>query len=313
MNENRERIKKENILVSVIIPAYNESQGISSTLEELISQVDLDETEIIVVNDGSTDNTAEIVRGFPEVRLIEHSINKGYGTAIQTGVRAAYGEVVSWYDADGQHRPEDLKKVVDEVKINDKDYCIGVRKKDSYEDRSRIFGKWILRMFIHIFIQEKVPDFNSGLRAFKRMILLRYLSYLPKRFGASTVTTLLMVQGRYNGSEVPIIVRKRIGKSSVRQVKDGFNTMILILNIVFLFQPIRLFGGAGAVVVCIGAVYGAICSIRWGTGLTVLSAVIILFGIQMVCFGMLSQQISRLWRDRMESLDEYMIGHKHTP
>lgn len=105
-------MKKNNKKISIIIPAYNESAGIAATLEELIANIDMEETEIIVIDDGSTDNTAEIVHGYPEVRLIGHTVNKGYGTAIKTGVRNANGEIVVWYDSDGQHRPEDLKKVV---------------------------------------------------------------------------------------------------------------------------------------------------------------------------------------------------------
>lgn len=290
---------------SVVIPAYNESAGIAATLKELIANANMEETEIIVVDDGSTDNTAELVQGFPEVRLIRHGVNKGYGTAIKTGVRNAGGEIVVWYDSDGQHRPEDLKKVVAAVTDRNLDYCIGIRDKDSYKDRTRVFGKFVLRAFLRVFTHKPVTDFNSGLRAFKRSVLMKYLSFLPKRFGASTVTTLLMQEEDYIGVEVPITVKKRIGKSSVRQVRDGFRTIALILNIILLFHPMRVFGGLGTIMVLAGGVYGIARAVMWKGGLPVLAAVLILFGMQLFCFGLLSHQISSARRAGMESPDMY--------
>lgn len=293
--------------ISVIIPAYNESAGIAAVLKELTENIDLEETEIIVIDDGSTDNTAEIVRGFPEVKLIGHAVNKGYGTAIKTGVKNANGEIVVWYDSDGQHRPEDLKKIVAEVVEKNLDYCIGVRGKDSCVDKTRIVGKFILRLFLRIFTRQPVSDFNSGLRAFKRSVLVKYLSFLPKRFGASTVTTMLMQEEDYIGAEVPITVRKRMGKSSVRQIRDGCQTIALILNIILLFHPMRVFGSLGTIMILTGVVYGGICAIMWNAGLPVFAAVMILFGVQLFCFGLLSHQISCMRKVRPENLDTYTI------
>lgn len=298
---------KQGKKLSVLIPAYNESAGIGRTLEELITYVDMEETEIIVVDDGSTDNTADIAREFPAVRLIRHGVNKGYGTAIKTATRAAVGEIVAWYDADGQHRPEDLKKVVDEIVQKNLDYCIGVRGKDSYVDKSRVFGKFILRLFLRIVTLKKATDFNSGLRAFKREVLLRYLSLLPKRFGASTVTTLLMQEEDYNGSEVPIVVRQRIGKSSVKQIKDGLRTIMLILNVILLFHPMRVLGSSGVVMVLAGLIYGGVCALQWHGGFPVFAAVLIIFGFQLFCFGLLSHQISRVRKEKFEDPGIYAM------
>lgn len=298
---------KQGKKLSILIPAYNESTGIGRTLEELIAFVNMEETEIIVVDDGTLDNTADIVKGFPEVKLVQHEVNKGYGTAIKTGTRAAAGEIVAWYDADGQHRPEDLKKVVDEIINKDLDYCIGVRGKDSYVDKSRVLGKFILRMFLRVVTLKKVTDFNSGLRAFKREVLLRYLSLLPKRFGASTVTTLLMQEEDYNGSEVPILVRARIGKSSVKQLKDGLRTIMLILNVILLFHPMRVLGTSGAVVSLAGLIYGGICALKWHGGFPVFAAILIIFGFQLFCFGLLSHQISRVRKEKFEDPGIYAM------
>lgn len=300
---------KDRKKVSIIIPAYNESEGIADTLKELTGYMDMNETEIIVVDDGSSDNTAEIVAGFSEVKLIGHNVNKGYGTAIKTGARNSTGDIIVWYDSDGQHRPEDLGKVVDEIEKKNLDYCIGVRGKDSHVDKSRVLGKFVLRVFMRIFTHQPVTDFNSGLRGFKRSVLLKYLSFLPKRFGASTVTTLLMLEEDYIGSEVPITVRKRIGKSSVRQIRDGFRTMGLILNIILLFHPMRVFGGMGTAMILGGLLYGGVRAIMWNAGLPVFAAVMILFGVQLFCFGLLSHQISGMRKVRIEDADIYTVIH----
>lgn len=300
---------RESKKFSIIIPAYNESAGIAETLKELIEYVNMEEAEIIVVDDGSTDNTADIVCGFPEVKLIGHNTNKGYGTAIKTGVRHSKGEIVVWYDSDGRHRPEDLKKIVDEMEKKNLDYCIGVRGKDSYVDKSRVLGMAVLRLFLRIFTWQPVGDFNSGLRGFKRFVLIKYLPFLPKRFGASTVTTMLMQEEDYIGLEVPITVRKRVGKSSVRQVRDGFRTIGLILNIILLFHPMRVFGSFGMIMILAGLLYGGIRAFMWNAGLPVLATVMILFGIQLLCFGLLSHQISCMRRAGNENSDVYTIMH----
>ena len=298
---------KESKKISIIIPAYNESAGIAETLKELVTYVNMEESEIIVVDDGSTDNTADIVSEFPEVKLIGHNTNRGYGTAIKTGVRYSTGEIVVWYDSDGQHRPEDLIKIVDEMNRKDLAYCMGIRGKDSYVEKSRDLGMVILRLFLRIFTQRSVTDFNSGLRGFKRCVLLKYLSFLPKRFGASTVTTMLMQEEDYIGCEVPITARKRVGRSSVRQIRDGFRTIGLILNIILLFHPMRVFGSLGIIMILAGVLYGGICALMWNAGLPVLAAVMILFGIQLLCFGLLSHQISCMRRAGNENSDVYTI------
>ena len=292
--------------IGIIMATYNGEQYMAWQIQSILDN-SYQNLVLYIWDDGSTDNTADIVRGFPEVRLIRHGVNKGYGTAIKTGTRAAVGEIIAWYDADGQHRPEDLKKVVDEIVTKNLDYCIGVRGKDSYVDKTRVLGKFILRLFLRIVTFKRVTDFNSGLRAFKREILLRYLSLLPKRFGASTVTTLLMQEEDYNGSEVPIVVRQRIGKSSVKQIKDGVRTIMLILNVILLFHPMRVLGSSGVVMILAGLIYGGVCALQWHGGFPVFAAVLIIFGFQLFCFGLLSHQISRVRKEKFEDPGIYAM------
>lgn len=281
--------------VTVIIPAYNEADGIKKALIELADYVP-NEWEILVVDDGSKDDTFDIVSniGYSNVCCIKHRKNRGYGAAIKTGCKNAKGDIVAWYDADGQHRPEDLMAVVEKMKNGKLDYCIGVRKPESHCDRNRKLGKYILGRIVNILAKDPVKDFNSGMRAFSKSVLLRYLSLLPDRFGASTVTTFVMQEVECIGDEVDILVRERIGKSTVRPIKDGIRTLSLIMNIILLFRPKEVFGTLGVLTIVCGGVYGIICAIADGLGVPVLAAVVCIFGIQTLFFGIISSQISQL-------------------
>lgn len=289
---------------SVIIPAYNEEMAIDGVLTSLEEALAGKDAEIIVVDDGSGDCTAEIVKMHDRVVLVRHRRNRGYGFAIKTGIRAAKGEIVVWYDSDGQHRPEDLMKVIRKMEEEDLDYCIGIRGKDSYIDKTRVVGKAVLRLFVKYVAGVRTGDFNSGLRAFKRSVIYKYLPLLPKRFGASTVTTILMQEQEYVGGETEITVERRVGKSSVRQVRDGLRTLGLMMNVILLFRPMQVFGTCGIVCALAGAVYGIAAAAVYGSGIPVLAALLVMFGIQLICFGILSDQIGRMRRERYEAMGE---------
>lgn len=297
--------------ISIIIPAYNEENGIGSTLTELISYMNAKkyDYEVIVVDDGSKDNTyhvvSEIKEEFPDiVKLEQHARNKGYGSAIKTAVRVAEGEYIAWYDADRQHRPEDLDKLIQHTLQEQLDYCIGNRSKDSYEDKNRKFGKKVLKIVVNLLAKEEMQDFNSGMRIFKKDIIKRYVNLLPKRFGASTVTSFLMQELEYRGGSVPIMTRQRVGKSSVRQIRDGLRTIALIMEIILLFRPMQVFGRVGIIALLLGSIYSLKEAFIKHQGFPVLGAIIIIFGIQVLIFGVMTAQISRL---RLEFLEERSI------
>lgn len=284
--------------VSILIPAYNEALSIKNVLQGLLEQPELLGAEIIVINDGSNDETGHLVRQFPSVRLIEHIVNRGYGTAIRSGVKVAQRPYIIWYDADGQHRPQDLAALAQKLIGEGLDYCIGVRTGDSYQDPDRIVGKWLLKLTTHFAVGKPVPDFNSGLRGFRRDVLLRYLPLLPKRFGASTLTTLLMIENEHIGGTIPILTRPRIGKSTVRQVRDGLRTLQIILHIVLLFKPLQFFGLVGSILIVIGLFYGFYKALTVHLGFPVFGTLVISLGIQSFFFGLLCDQISALRRER---------------
>ena len=285
--------------ISIIIPAYNEEVGISHTLNLLCHEAYLHDAEIIVINDGSSDKTGQVVSGFKQVKLIDHIFNRGYGSAICTGVRAASGEYVVWFDADGQHQVSDLVRICDKL-INDQlEYCIGVRDGVSYQDPDRKLGKWLLKQAVNFSVGRPVPDFNSGLRGFRRDILHAYLHLLPKGFGASTLTTLLMIERNHYGAALPITVAERkMGKSTVRQFHDGMRTLQIILHIVLLFKPLKFFGIIGLIFIIVGVVYAFIKANINHLGVPISASLLIILGMESFFFGLLCDQISALRRER---------------
>lgn len=286
--------------VSILIPAYNEEEALPAVLAHLLAAPALADAEIIVVDDGSIDGTAAAVAGCPRVRLLRHSRNRGYGAALRTAAEAASSELVAWFDADGQHRVEDLVTVIQTARDGALDYCIGVRDAESDRVVNRRLGKLVLRCAVNWAASQRVPDFNSGLRVFRRSVLLRYLHLLPKGYGASTTTTLLMLERGYHGGYVPIRVLERVGKSTVRQWRDGCRTLVIILRIVLLFRPLRFFGMLGAALLVAGLGYGVWNALATRTGMPTLSVGLMLLGAQALFFGLIADQLGALRRERFE-------------
>ena len=284
--------------ISVIIPAFNEEGGILQALQALVRAEWLQGAEIIVVDDGSSDKTGEIVNQFQQVKLIRHPFNRGYGSAICTGVRASTREYILWFDSDGQHRIEDLYKVCKKLLDDRLEYCIGIRDNASYQDPNRKIGKWLIKQAVNFSVGRPVADFNSGLRGFRQDVLLRYLHLLPKGFGASTLTTLLMIEGEHYGALVPITVQPRLGKSTVKLFRDGTRTLQIVLHIVLLFKPLKFFGIIGTLLIVLGAAYGFFKASIIHLGFPIFASLLIILGVQSFFFGLLCDQISAMRREK---------------
>lgn len=284
--------------VSVIIPAYNEREGITATLRELRDACP--DAEIIVIDDGSSDGTGDIARNVAGVRVITHRRNLGYGAAIKTGLRAATRPCVAWYDADGQHRPEDLMRVAAPVARDEQDVIIGVRGSDSARQRERVLGKWILAVVAEFISGERIPDLNSGLRCFRRDVLVRYLHLLPDGFSASTTSTLLMMKRGYRVGYVPIVVKQRLGSSTVKIFSDGMRTLQLIVRIIVLFEAFKVFATLGLALFTPGLVYGLVVAAWRGQGVPTLAGTMIVAGLLTFFMGIIADQVVELRKERFE-------------
>jgi len=246
---------------------------------------------VLVIDDGSTDGTADVARA-AGATVIQHSRNSGYGSGLKTGIRAAETPIVAIFDADAQHRVEDLVRLVGA--IGEHDTVIGARSSASHQPFLRRPGKWMLQRTASMLVGQKIPDLNSGLRVFRREIIARYLHLLPDGFSASTTSTICLLQRGYDVAFLPITVDKRVGKSTVRQVRDGVRTIYLMVNLIVLFNPTRFFLPPAGVLIAVGLIYGVIRTITQRLGVPTLALLMISMGMITGMFGLLAKQISSL-------------------
>ncbi len=247
------------------------------------------------MDDGSTDGTADAAR-LPEVKVISHGQNKGYGASLKTGIHASSRDYILCCDSDGQHSAEDVARIIEAC--NGYDMVIGVRGKQFYTSLSRAPGKLIIRKFANYLAGQKIPDLNSGLRMIKREVILRFLHLMPSGFSFSTTSTFALLKGDYRINWVPITISKRIGKSTVRQIKHGSQTLMLILRLTVLFEPLKVFLHAtAALLLCTTA------SFCWDMYLTTFNSIgstTVIFAVTTITvfmFGLLCDQVSALRRE----------------
>jgi glycosyltransferase involved in cell wall biosynthesis len=278
--------------VSVVIPAFNESESIGQVLDGLIKTLRgyPQPFEIIVIDDGSLDRTAEIAAGFP-VRLLQHRVNKGYGASLKTGVRAACYELIAMIDSDGQHNPADLMRLIEAA--CQADMVVGARGKSSHAPALRKPGKWLLQKVANYLAGMSIPDLNSGLRVFQRKLILRFAHILPNGFSFTTTLTLAALKENYLVVWSPITVTRRSGKSSVNIVGDGYNTLILILRTIVLFDPLKVFLPPSLFLFIFGVLFSLYGVFRYQSVpesgvISIISAVLLFF------LGILADSISSL-------------------
>lgn len=282
-------------IATVIIPAFNEEEGISGLLETLKEQELFDKYNFIVVDDGSTDQTAAVAGKYP-VKVIRHAVNKGYGASLKTGIRKAATPYVITMDSDGQHNPVYLASVVD--MLHEYDMVIGERSATSFQVKSRKSGKWLIRKTGEMLVDQELPDYNSGLRGFHRELILNLLHLMPNGFSFSTTSTLAFLKEGYNIGTFPIEVTERVGRaSSVKFIKDGSKTFLLLFRIIMLFNPLKVFFPASLLFTVFGFIWGVNGYLFFGrfpnSGI-----ILITLGMFMFFFGLLADQISLLNRKK---------------
>lgn len=276
---------------TIIIPAYNESQVIERVLDDLVSSGILENCECLVIDDGSTDNTAKVCSKFP-VRVISHPVNMGYGAALKTGIRHAKTDVVVSMDSDGQHSAKDALRVIDA--LQEADMVIGERDSASFQVKNRKLGKRIIRLVGEYLVEQKLPDFNSGLRAIRRECILPMLSIMPNGFSLSTTSTLAFIRQGYRIATVPIHVTEREGRaSSVKFFKDGSRTLFLVLRMCMLFNPLKIFLPSSVFALLAGALWAMVGILGYGR-LPNSGVILISLGLLLFFFGLIADQIAML-------------------
>lgn len=231
--------------VTVVVPAFDEEDGIAGVVDRLLALDLRRPTELLVVDDGSKDRTGEILEGIaehePRVTVMRHIVNRGYGAALKTGIRAAAHPVIVITDADGTY-PED--RIVDLLHHVDRgaDMAVGARTGDDVHiPWQRRPAKQALRRIASYLAGTPIPDLNSGLRAIRRDLVLRYESILPDGFSFTTTITLASLTNRHPVDYVSIDYAKRSGASKIRPIRDTLGFFALIIRTVVYFNPLKVF------------------------------------------------------------------------
>ena len=227
-------------MLTIIIPVYNEEKGIKETLSRLLEVTK--EYEIIVVNDGSTDRTPEIVGEVDGIRVINHEKNLGYGAALKTGINSANNDIICITDADDTYPNNKIPNLVGQLVENDLDMVIGARTGRNVKiPFVRKPAKWAIGKLANWVTGQPIPDINSGLRVFKKSSFLPFQHIVPDGFSFTTTMTLGMLSGGYKVEFIPIDYFQRSGKSKIRPIRDTMNFIKLILKIGLYFAPLKIF------------------------------------------------------------------------
>jgi glycosyltransferase involved in cell wall biosynthesis len=276
---------------SVVIPAFNEEAGILDALTALKSALASENCEIVVVDDGSTDRTGELLRSVAGIRTISHTNNRGYGAALKTGIRHARQPLIVITDADGTYPNERIPEL---VRLADSaDMVVGARTSANVEySWLRRIPKWFLKHFAEWLAHRKIPDINSGLRVFRSDTVDRFIRILPDTFSFTTTITLAMLTNGYTVHYEPVDYHKRVGKSKIRPIRDTLGIAQLILRTGMYFAPLRvffpvslLFGG------------GFLCSLAFDIfmrrDLTEATLVLLVASTQLGMFALLADMIDK--------------------
>jgi glycosyltransferase involved in cell wall biosynthesis len=222
---------------SVVIPAYNEEEGIEDVVREIRSLPG--HVELIVVDDGSSDATAQKAEG-AGARVVRHRMNRGYGAALKTGIRAAREPAVVITDADGTYPNARIPELV--ALLEENAMVVGARVGGNVEiPWARRPAKWFLNRLANYLSEARIPDLNSGLRAFRREEVLRFFDILPAGFSFTTTITLAMHVNDHSVAYVPIDYHKRQGRSKIRPFQDTLNFLALIIRTILYFRPLKIF------------------------------------------------------------------------
>jgi glycosyltransferase involved in cell wall biosynthesis len=286
--------------VSVIVPAYNEEQIIGKVLDRIRAAMNQagDPFEILVIDDGSTDQTAARADE-TGARVIRHPYNIGNGAAIKTGIRNSQGEVIVMMDADGQHQPEDIPRLLE--KIGPYDMVVGARTKDSASEIHRDFANKIYNWLASYVSGCKIDDLTSGFRAIKASIARGFVYLLPNQYSYPSTITLATIRSGRSLAYIPIEANRRVGKSKIRLLRDGIKFLMIILRIAIFYSPLKIFIPISVLMFFTGFGYGLFKVLALGTRYGPTSAMLMTMSLVVFMVGLVSEQVALLRFERSEN------------
>jgi len=286
--------------LTVIIPAFNEMKNLEVFLPLMIEHCRKNNWRIILVNDGSTDRTRDYLKIYEQeadITIIHHKLNKGYGAAIKSGIRACETEFLITFDADGQHYLEDIDKLRRCLMDNDADMVVGSRKGLKSSSHVRGFGKGIIRLIARIMMTVPVHDINSGMKIYRTDLAKKYLYMTTDTMSFSDVITLVFINNRHLVLEEPIRIKERTTGESTIGFQTAFQTVMEILHIVILFNPMKIFLPLSILCFILTGAWG-IPLLLQGRGLSIGSLLGVIMGILLFLLGLIAEQLSLIRRNQ---------------
>lgn len=275
--------------VSIVMPAKNEAGGLRKVIPAL--QALCPGAEILVVNDASTDETLEVCTGFG-ISVVSHRYSKGNGAAIKTGARNATREILVFMDADGQHKPEDVGRLLARMHEG-YDMVVGARSRASQAGAHRAAANGFYNVLASAMVEQNVQDLTSGFRAVKAALFRKFLYMLPNGFSYPTTITMSFFRAGYSVAYEPIVAPERIGKSHIRLGRDGLRFFLIIFKIGTLYSPLKLFVPISLLFFMTGLGYYLFSFIAYHR-FTNMSALLLITSVLIFLIGLISEQISTL-------------------
>ena len=282
--------------VSIVVPAYNEEQAIGPVLDQLLEVMGNsgEAYEIIVVDDGSQDATAEVAEQYEGMIVLRHRGNRGYGAALKTGIRHARCDLICITDADGTYPNERIPDLVTGLSQDGHDMAVAARVGEHVAiPLIRRPAKWAIGRLANFVAGEPIPDVNSGLRVFRREVALRLFNMLPDGFSFTTTITLAMLTNGYLVDYVPINYHARIGRSKIRPLQDTLNFVQLVLRIALYFAPLKVFLPFSGLLLVLAFAWALFSKFVLSQLADVSTLVIVMTGVQVAVIGMLAELINR--------------------
>lgn len=286
------------VAVSIVIPAYNEEAGLRACLQDIQAAMRPVgyEYEIVVVDDGSSDNTARIAQD-SGARVLTHPSNRGYGAALKTGIRHAEGDIIVITDADGTYPARYIPTLVNLLQEGRYDMVVGARTgQQVHIPLLRRPAKWLITRFASYLVEVPIPDLNSGLRAFRRAALSEFLHLLPKGFSFTTTITLAMLVNDHAVLFYPIDYMPRVGQSKIKPLQDTLNFFALIIRTVMYFRPLKVFIplSVGLFILALAVLLGSYLFTPKVMDIT--TVVIAMTAVQVAVMGLLADVINKRGR-----------------
>ena len=274
---------------SVIIPVFNEEAVISAVLSQILTIAQID--EIIVVDDGSVDETAQVVRTFDEVKLVQHPYNIGNGAAVKTGVRSATGDVIVLMDGDGQHPPTEIPHLLSY--LDRYEMVVGARSMGSDQQIHRNLANTLFNRYASYIVGYPVADLTSGFRAIRGDTIRSFLYLLPNGFSYPTTITIALFRAGYPVKYHPFVSPARVGSSKINPIRDGLRFLLTLTRLAVFFVPLKIFLPLSLIFLIPGALY-TLLLLALESRFSGFGGLVTTIGILIFLLGLIAEQIAML-------------------